>query len=125
MSAGPFITTSYQSTTLPGNPIMIARIQPETQSLVLGGAQNEQGGATVTLPLRVNISGNKNSLGVKPRTVTLRWTAAPPDGYSPNGTLVVPILSQNLWDAIDPLVTTGTYLGAAVVVVGKSPENYR
>jgi hypothetical protein len=122
MSAGAFEFTRYQVTGLAGNQIMIARVQPETLGLVLGGANNEPGGATVTLPLRVNISGNANSLGVKPRTVSLRWTGAPPAGYSANGVLVVPILSEALWESVDPGITTGTYLGTAVRVVGKGPE---
>jgi hypothetical protein len=125
MSAGNFIFSRYQSTSLPGDPIMIARIQPETQDLVLGGAANEQAGSTVTLPLRVNISGSNNSLGVKPRTVTLRWITDVPAGYAPNGVLKVPIMTPALWDAIDPGITTGTYLGGTVRVVGKSPERYR
>lgn len=124
MSAGNFIFSRYQATSLPGDPIMIARIQPETQDLTLGGAQNEPGGATVTLPLRVNISGNNNALGVKPRTVSLRWVTNVPAGYAPNTTLRLPILSQALWDAIDPGITTGTYLGGTVRVVGKTPERY-
>lgn len=122
MSAGAFTFVGYQVTGLAGNQVMIARVQPETLGLILGGAQNEAGGATVTLPLRVNISGNANSLGVKPRTVTLRWTSAPPAGYSQNGVLVVPILSESLWESVDPGITTGTYLGSGVRVVGKGPE---
>lgn len=122
MSAGPFIFSRYLANSLAGNPIMPIRIQPETQDMVLGGAANAPGGATVTLPLRVNVSGGNNSLGVKPRTVTLRWVAGNPAGYSPNGRLRVPILSQILWEAIDPGITTGTYLGEQVLVVGKSPE---
>lgn len=122
MSAGNFIFSRYQSDTLPGEPIMIARIQPETQDLVLGAASNEPGGATVTLPLRVSLSRNRNSLGVLARTVTLRWVSDVPTGYAPSGVLVVPILSKALWDAVDPGVTTGTYLGGTVRVVGKNPE---
>lgn len=122
MSAGPFVFANYQSTELAGNPIMIARVQPETLDLVLGGAENEEGGATVTLPLRVNISGNNNSLGVKPRTVTIRWEDSAPEGYSVNGRLRIPILSQALYDAVDVGITTGTYLGESCRVVGKSPE---
>lgn len=124
MSAGNFIFSRYRATSLPGDPVMIARIQPETQDLVLGGASNEPGGATVTLPLRVNISGGNNALGVKPRTVSLRWISDIPPGYSPNGVLRVPILSEALWEAVDPGITTGTYLGQPVRVVGKSPERY-
>lgn len=124
MSAGNFIFSRYQATSLPGDPIMIARIQPETQDLVLGGAANAPGGATVTLPLRVNTSAGNNSLGVKPRTVSIRWIDGVPAGYSANGTLRLPILSQALWDAIEPGITTGTYLGGTVRVVGKSPERY-
>lgn len=124
MSAGNFIFSRYEVSGLAGNPIMIARIQPETQDLVLGGATNEPGGATVTLPLRVNISGNRNALGVKPRTVSLRWVDNIPAGYSPNGVLVVPIMSEALWESVDPGITTGTYLGGTVRVVGKSPEYY-
>lgn len=101
---------------------MPARVQPETKALVLGGATNEDAGSTVTLPLRVNLSGTRNSLGVKPRTVTLKWVVNPPAGYAINGRIVVPILTKTLWDSIDEDITTGTYLDVAVVVVGKTPE---
>lgn len=120
MSAGVFENARYESDTL--GVIMSARVQPETKQLILGGATNEDAGTTVTLPLRVNISGSRNSLGVKPRTVTLKWVVAPPEGYQPSGRLVVPILTKTLWDAIDEDITTGTYLGVACVVVGKTPE---
>lgn len=104
---------------------MIARIQPETQDLVLGGATNAPGGATVTLPLRVNVSGSANALGVKPRTVTVRWISGAPTGYSPNGVLRIPVLSDALWTAVDAGITTGTYLGQPVRVVGKTPERVK
>lgn len=120
MSAGRFVSARYESDTL--GFIMAARVQPETKQLVLGGATNEDAGTTVTLPLRVNISGGRNSLGVKPRTVTLKWVVDPPTGYEANGRLVVPILTKTLWDSIDEDITTGTYLGVACVVVGKTPE---
>lgn len=120
MSAGQFVTANYESTTLPF--VMPIRVQPETEALVLGGATNANAGATITLPLRVNVSGNRNSLGVKPRTVTLAWTGTPPEGYQASGRLIVPILTETLWDAVDENVTTGTYLGAGVTVVGKTPE---
>lgn len=120
MSAGRFENARYESDTL--DFIMSARVQPETKELVLGGATNQDAGTTVTLPLRVNISGSRNSLGVKPRTVTLKWSEDPPTGYEANGRLVVPILTKALWDAIDEDITTGTYLGVACVVIGKTPE---
>lgn len=120
MSAGRFESARYESDTL--DLIMSARVQPETKELILGGATNEDAGTTVTLPLRVNISGGRNSLGVKPRTATLKWVVAPPEGYQASGRLVVPILTKALWDSIDEDITTGTYLGVACVVVGKTPE---
>lgn len=123
MSAGRFESGRYQSDTL--DVIMSARVQPETKALVLGGATNEDAGSVVTLPLRVNISGTKNSLGVKPRTVTVKWVVNPPEGYEANGRLVIPILTKTLWDAVDEDITTGTYLGASVIVIGKSPETKR
>lgn len=124
MSAGPFEFSRYQTDTFPTEQIMIAKIQPETGTLVLGGAVNLPGGPTVTLPLRVRISGGQNELGVKARFVSLKWAtvADTPDGYSPNGILRVPIMGKALWDAIDPGITTGSYLGSPVVVTGKTPE---
>nr|CRY96815.1 hypothetical protein [uncultured prokaryote] len=102
---------------------MTARLQPETLALVLGAATNEEPTADVDLALRANISGNRNELGVKPRTVTLKWQdGAAPDGYQQSGTLIVPILTEALWDAVEADVTTGTYLGGAVDVVAKTPE---
>lgn len=120
MSAGGFVGAIYESNILAET--MPALVQPETLGLVLGGVANASAGDTVTLPLRVSMSRNRNSLGVKARTVALRWTAAPPTGYKADSTVRVPIMNPELFDAINPNISTGTYLGAAVICVGKTPE---
>lgn len=125
MSAGAFGIYRYESDNVQiggANAIMPIKLQPETIQLELGGASNEQASGTVTLPLRAKARGSNRELGVKARTVSLAWVVNPPDGYQAEGTIVVPILTKALWDAVDEGITTGTYLGVAVTVIGKQPE---
>lgn len=115
MSAGPYVAAKYQTDA--GN-ICNIRIQPETQAFSLqgtipAGAVNQEASAIA--------SGGRRNFGVKARSVRVRFTAAAPDGYDPNAILRVPIITPTAWASIkkgDP----GTYLGAAVRVLGKTPE---
>lgn len=120
MSAGGFVGAIYESNVL--GETMPALVQPETLTLTLGNVANSSAGEDITLPLRVSMSRNRNALGVKARTVSLRWTATPPTGYKAGSVVRVPIMDPELFDAVNPNVTAGTYLGAAVICVGKTPE---
>ena len=120
MSFGSFRASKYE---LDNGDIHPIRVQPETEALSIGGANDAptgaisgQGSATVGKGIREN--------GIGARLVSLRWDGAPPTGYDPTGTIRLPILQKTLFDAIS-LGDTGTYLGGTVVVVGKSPERIR
>ncbi len=120
MSAGRFEQSRYQSNR--GNIYRI-RVQPETLALTVGGEANDPPAGAVDQESSARVSGGNNAIGVKARSVTLRWTGAVPTGYLANELLRVPILQESVWDNID-LDATGTYLGSAVVVVGKSANAF-
>jgi hypothetical protein len=123
MSAGSFVISKYQSTELPGE-IFPIRVQPETLALNIGGANAAPEGG-VTVDLFANVSGGKRAYGVKPRKVSLRWEDGDtPDGYAPNSSFTLPILSATTYAAIS-VGDRGDYLGSEVVVVGKLAETKR
>lgn len=120
MSAGSFEYSKYESNA--GNVYRI-RVQPETLALDIGGNTNTPPAGDIDSEGTVKVSGGKRSFGVIPRSVSLAFTGALPDGYSGDN-VRVPILTQATYDAISSSAT-GTYLGVGVEVVGKSPEQVR
>jgi hypothetical protein len=124
MSAGPFTNTFYTSNANFVHPI---RVQPETLSLSIGGQANSAptGPANAGTGF-VRISGSKRTYGITPRKVAIRFTGTPPTGYSVNQIYRIPVLIPGHYQAyVEPKLQTGTYLGVACQVVGKSEETGR
>lgn len=127
MSAGKFdLDGKYESDA--GN-VYRCRPQPETKALSLGGVANAYPAAAITAGLgSVTLTKSKRSLGVIPRTVTVRLTA---DGtgaqgdYEGEGTShVVVVFNSNVFTGY-AIGEAGTYLGIACVLDFKSPEVLR
>lgn len=122
MSAGVFERSRYEAN---NGDIHAIRVQPETEALVLNGIANGAPADPVDQPLRARVGGGNRAYGLKARSATITWTGAPPAGYAPDQLLRVPILTPDLYDSLIPDATTGTYLGASVIVVGINPERKR
>ena len=120
MSAGSFLSTRYEADS---GTIYRIRVQPETVAASIGGANTAPAGA-IDGESSARVGGGNRKIGVKARSVTVRWTGTPPTGYAENQLLRVPILTPARYSAI-ALGSTGTYLGIAVEVVGKNPERVR
>lgn len=121
MSAGQFTRSRYEADNDDIHPI---RVQPETLAASLGGGANAAPSGTVNVGISARSSQSSRAFGLRPRQVTLAWTGEPPTGYDDRGTIRIPILTKTRFDAI-VVGGTGTYLGASVTVVGKSPESKR
>lgn len=118
MSAGVFILTKYEADNGDIRPI---RVQPETLAANLGSVNAAPAGTADTVGF-ARVGGGRRRYGIKARTVRIKFTGALPDGYAPNQILTVPVLTKTVYDAIIAGTTTGTYLGNAIIVVGKSSE---
>jgi len=127
MSAGKFdLNGKYQSD---ADNVYRAKPQPETAGLSLGGVANAYPAGTITAGLgSITLTKSKRSLGVIPRTVTIRFTA---DGtgetadYEGDGTSqVVVVFNPTVWAGY-AIGDTGTYLGIACVLDFKQPEVLR
>lgn len=118
MSAGAFSIESYE--TDPGI-IHSIRVQPETLEAVIGAVTNDAADGEPTGLGSASVSRGRRANGINARLVRLRFTAAPPTGYLPNGTVTIPALTPEFYDAAIR-GATGTYLGIAVEVAGRSPE---
>ena len=121
MSAGVFVNSRYEAD---NGEIHPCRVQPETVAANIGSANSAPAGA-VTIPFKARSSGGRRAYGLKMRAVSVRFTAALPDGYAANQILRIPVLSKSVYDAVVANETTGTYLGASIIVVGKLREGGR
>lgn len=119
MSAGNFDRSKYVGDD--GVSIYPVRIQPETLALTLGGTANAAVAGAVTEKVSARVSGGRRTLGISCRKVRFQFTAEPPEGYEAGRVLTLPILQPALFQSIAK-GTTGTYLGVAVEVLGKTPE---
>jgi hypothetical protein len=127
MSAGKFdLNGKYESDA--GN-VYRCRPQPETKELSLDGTANSYPADAITAGLgSVTLTKSKRSLGVIPRTVTVRLTA---DGasetadYEGEGTSHVVVVFNPTTYAGYAIGDTGTYLGIACVLDFKQPEVLR
>lgn len=121
MSAGQFESAFY---TLNNAGVARMRVQPETKALTVGGVANASAAGPATLPTRARTSGSRRSLGIHARLVRVKFTGAPPDGYTEDGVIALPWFNPTTWAAIGE-GDTGSYLGAAIEVVGTTPEKVR
>ena len=120
MSAGAFVSSRYQAD---NGDIRGIRVQPETLAANIGGLNSAPTGA-INATGRARVGGGNRQYGIKARSVTIRFTSTPPDGYKADQLYRIPIMTPARFNAIDT-DDTGTYLGVACVVVGKNPERVR
>lgn len=123
MSAGTFINARYAADYGDGTAIHPIKIQPETESLVIGAETNDRPAGAITNPISAVVSRGKNQRGLRPRTVSIKTPdTGGPTGYKPGAVIIVPALNRAAWDAATP-GTVCTYLGVATfTVVGRSAE---
>jgi hypothetical protein len=119
MSAGPFILRFYEADS---GDTHVIRTQPETAVFSIGGAPNVIPAGPATSEFWAEVGRGNTEYGLRPRKLRIRWTAAPPEGYSPNATLEVVVFSPAAYNSAT-LLSSATYLGAAAQIVGKVPEN--
>lgn len=118
MSNGPFANTRYSTDNADIVPI---RVQPETITAVIDGVANTAptGSLSPGFP-SAEVSGARRKLGIRARLVRLRVTAAG-GGLSVGSVTTIPWLTQAGFNGISR-GQTGTYNGASVAVLGKTPE---
>ena len=122
MSAGPFTNSKYESNS---GTVYKIRVQPETTALVIGGISNGPPAGAISAEVSAIARGNKRTIGMVARTITLKFTGAPPTDYLGTN-VIVPILEPTTFDSYTtPSGKTGVYLGSAVEVVGQSAERKR
>lgn len=117
MSSGAFTTSKYEANS---GTVYGIKVQPETLAANVGAANAAPAGV-VDGEGSVRVGGGNRQLGIKARSVSVRFTATVPDGYLAGQTYRIPILTPTVWNGANK-GTTGTYLGSPIVVVGKSPE---
>lgn len=116
--AGAFTLSKYETD---NDNIVPIKVQPETLTANVGAANAAPAGAVEAGYPSADVSRSKKAIGIHARTVSVKFTATPPTGYSTNIIYRIPILTQSVWTGATK-GTTGTYLGVACIVVGKSPE---
>ena len=120
MSAGSFTSSIYEDD---ANRFYRMRVQPETLLLVINTVTNVAGAGPVDQPVSARARGSRRAIGATARTVSLRFTATLPVGYS-GDPVSVPIMTPAVFNGINP-GQTGTYLGSDVEVISKTAEQLR
>lgn len=123
MSAGAFTSSKYQADAGNGGGIYRCKIQPETLAASINNTANDPPAGAVDQNVSAAASKTKREYGVGMRSVLLTWTATIPDGYS-GDPVRIPVLTPAVF-AQWGLGQTGTYLGQAVRVDGRSAEDLR
>lgn len=122
MSAGRFEISKYESDE---GDIFSIRVQPETLAATLGGGANAAPAGAVDGTGSVRVGGGNRQIGIKARSVTIRWDEGEaPTGYDERTLLRIPVLTQARYNAA-ALGSAVTYLGAGATIVGKNPERVR
>lgn len=122
MSSGTFSRSKYQADNGDIHPV---RIQPETALAVFApGGPNTAPAAAVDNPTYARVSGGRRRYGLKCRSVRIQFQDPAPDGYAPNSTITLPVLTTAVYNAITPGGTV-SYLNSTADIVGKSPEGGR
>jgi hypothetical protein len=123
MSSGRFTTAIYETSAENGGFKLRCRVQPETLAASFGGTENAAPSGPTTAPGSATISQGRRTAGVNMRYVTVEWTGDPPDDYDGLTARIV---------VLDPAVfadwafeATGTYLGTAAKIVGRTGETVR
>lgn len=122
MSTGNFIYANYASA-LTGEVHPI-RIQPETATLVINGQTNTIPAGPVTSQLQAQVTGRRG-IGLFAAKVGVRVTASGTSDFAVGSVHYLPWLdASTLFSVISPKFQEGTYQGAAVRVIGYSPERF-
>lgn len=119
MSSGPFADGKYETD---AGTIVPIRNQPETNALTLNSVANTAPSAAVAAGYpSAKVSGSRRSNGIHARMVRVKFTGTPPTGYQTGDIIALPVFQKATFDGIQKR-QTGSYLGAAVIAVGKTSE---
>jgi len=107
-----------------GGQIFPVLIAPRTLQLAFGSATNAATESDPTTDTTLKIRRDVSEFGITSRKVLLRWAEEAPFGYNQSAAIYVPILTPELFTAIQR-GQTGIYVGKAVVVAKKIKERIR
>lgn len=118
---GQFSQAKYESSV--GTFIYPIKLQPETLAFEAGGQINTEAAGSITANLpSATVSKSRRSIGVHPRTVSIKVTSTGVNANNAVGTIIqIPIVSKVAFAAYKK-GDTGTYQDDAVKVVGKNEE---
>lgn len=124
MSAGAKVVRAYSADydNTQNHPITV---DEQTLELEIGGVANGDALGGINTPISAVVSRGKRSFGLNARTVSVKFDeGAAPAGYSEGSIIRLPWLRPATFGAITR-GQAGTYLGADIRVIGKSPESVR
>lgn len=124
MSAGRFTRSRYSASY--ASAVHPIRVQPETLALAstdITPITNSATTSPISNPISALVTLGKRARGLRPRSISIQLlaSATPPTGYVAGSVARVPILQENLYDALN-VGEDVTYLGVEWQVIGKSPE---
>lgn len=121
MSSGPFDDSIYTSDEGDTYPV---KIQPETLGATINGVANAAAPGPADQQIYARVSGARRGYGVFTRTVRLEVTGVGTSNLTVGSVITIPALTQTFYAACRGS-RTGTYNGANVRTVGRSPERIK
>lgn len=115
-----FIKTFYQLQN--GTDIAPAKVKQTTLDFQVGTQKNDPPAGPANLKTKVLVSGSRRQTGIIPRKCRIRFTGTAPTGYVQNSVIAIPLMNTAIYGLITGSSSTGTYLGAPVEILGKTPE---
>lgn len=116
MSSGSFVNSFYTSDSSLIHPI---KVQPETLAATIDATPNAGAAGPATSDISVSVSSSRRSIGLHPRTISVRLDSAPA-GYS-GVNFTVPVPNPAVWTAAGK-GSAVNYLGIVGTVTAKAPE---
>lgn len=116
--AGIFVRSRYKTD---DGKIFRCRIQPETALLAFGSQQNAPPVGNPTEKKELRLRKSVRETGITSRKIAVRWVSDIPSGYKPGSILYIPVLTPEIFSAIQ-LDQQGTYLAGTIVVISKLGE---
>lgn len=118
MSAGKIKKSRYESAV----GIHLIEIDEQTEEASFDGTTNSPPSDGIDSPFAAVRSRGARAYGLKPRFVSIEWDTAAPSGYRRFARLLIPVLTQSVFDGIS-LGDSGSYLGQNFTVTGKIDES--
>ena len=115
---------TYETDETPATRVLIRADLAATQFQTSDGNGNFPPNPAPTLRIFARSGASRSGNGIHARGIVVRFTSGPPEGYSDEAKLFIPVFRLPTYRILK-VGETGTYLGEPVIIISKRPEVMR